>query len=175
MMQLLMLFSYFTDGFAYAGEALTGRFIGARDGTMLRRSVRCVFLWSMSIAVLFIGIYAAVGTPVLRLLTSDEAVVQAAWQFLPWLLLMPPLGCAAFSWDGIYLGATASRALRDSMGFAALAFFGVWHIGKRLLQPEGATAVHLLFAAYFAHLAVRTVWLTLRYRRDVLGAVRKPT
>ena len=174
MMQLLMFFSYFTDGFAYAGEALTGRFIGARDGTMLRRSVRCVFLWSMSIAVLFIGIYAAVGTPVLRLLTSDEAVVQAAWQFLPWLLLMPPLGCAAFSWDGIYLGATASRALRDSMGFAALAFFGVWHIGKRLLQPEGATAVHLLFAAYFAHLAVRTVWLTLRYRRDVLGAVRKP-
>ena len=93
--------------------------------------------------------------------------MQTAWQFLPWLLLMPPLGCAAFTWDGIYLGATASRALRDSMGLAALAFFGVWYIGKWLLQPEGAAAIHLLFAAYFAHLAARTVWLTLRYRRDV--------
>ena len=173
MMQLLMFFSYFTDGFAYAGEALSGRFIGAQDGKMLRRSVRHVFAWSMSIAVLFIGIYAATGTPVLRLLTSDAAVVRTARIFLPWLLLMPPLGCAAFSWDGIYLGATASRALRDSMGLAALAFFGVWYCGKWLLHPEGAAAIHLLFAAYFAHLAVRTVWLTARYRRDVLGSVRK--
>ena len=167
MMQLLMFFSYFTDGFAYAGEALSGRFIGARDGAMLRRSVRSVFAWSITIAVAFIGIYASAGLPVLRLLTSDEAVVQTALQYLPWLLLMPPLGCAAFTWDGIYLGATASRALRDSMGLAALAFFGVWYIGKWLLQPEGAAAIHLLFAAYFAHLAARTVWLTLRYRRDV--------
>lgn len=169
MMQLLMFFSYFTDGFAYAGEALTGRFIGARDGVMLRQSIRYVFTWSMAIAVLFIGLYASTGLPVLRLLTSDEAVVQTAWQFLPWLLLMPPLGCAAFTWDGIYLGATASRALRDSMGLAALAFFGVWYIGRALLHPEGAAAIHLLFAAYFAHLAARTVWLTVRYRRDVLG------
>lgn len=168
MMQLLMFFSYFTDGFAYAGEALSGRFIGARDGDMLRRSVRYVFTWSMAIAVAFIGIYAATGVPVLRLLTSDESVVQTARQFLPWLLLMPPLGCAAFTWDGIYLGATASRALRDSMGLAALAFFGAWYIGKWLLQPEGSAAIHLLFAAYFAHLAARTVHLTVRYRRDVL-------
>jgi len=170
MMQLLMFFSYFTDGFAYAGEALSGRFIGARDGGMLRRSVRFVFVWSMAIAVLFIGIYALAGTPALRLLTSDEAVVQAAGRFLPWLLLMPPLGCAAFTWDGIYLGATASRALRDSMGGAALAFFGVWYLGKWLLHPEGEAAIHLLFVAYFAHLALRTVWLTLRYRKDVLSA-----
>lgn len=167
MMQLLMFFSYFTDGFAYAGEALSGRFIGARDDDMLRRSVRYVFGWSMAIAVLFVGIYAATGVPVLRLLTSDESVVQTARQFLPWLLLMPPLGCAAFTWDGIYLGATASRALRDSMGGAAVAFFGVWYLGRWLLQPEGPAAIHLLFAAYFAHLAFRTLWLTLRYRRDV--------
>ena len=171
MMQLLMFFSYFTDGFAYAGEALSGRFIGARDGEMLRRSVRYVFIWSMSIAVLFIGIYGATGVPVLRLLTSDESVVQTARVFLPWLLLMPPLGCAAFTWDGIFLGATASRALRDSMGGAAAAFFGVWFLGKWLLQPAGPTALHVLFAAYFAHLAFRTLWLTLRYRRDVLGAL----
>ena len=171
MMQLLMFFSYFTDGFAYAGEALSGRFIGAQDGVMLRRSVRYVFAWSMSIAVLFIGIYGATGVPVLRLLTSDESVVQTARLFLPWLLLMPPLGCAAFTWDGIFLGATASRALRDSMGGAAAAFFGVWFLGRWLLQPEGSAALHLLFAAYFSHLAFRTLWLTLRYRRDVLATV----
>ena len=169
MMQLLMFFSYFTDGFAYAGEALAGRFIGARDGAMLRQSVRQVFLWSAGIGVLFIGLYATAGLPVVRLLTSDESVVAAARLFLPWLLLMPPLGCAAFTWDGIYMGATATRAFRDSMGLAALAFYAVWYIGKWLLHPEGATAIHLLFAAYFAHLLLRTVWLTVRYRREVLG------
>ena len=81
---------------------------------------------------------------------------------------MPPLGCAAFTWDGIYMGATATRSFRDSMGLAALAFYAVWYIGKWLLQPEGATAIHLLFGAYFAHLLLRTVWLTVRYRKDVL-------
>ena len=147
LMQLLMFFSYFTDGFAYAGEALTGRFIGAQDTPMLRRSVRI-------------------------LLTSDEAVVQACRQFLPWLLLMPPLGCAAFTWDGIYMGATASRGLRDSMAAAAVAFFAVWYAGKWLLHPEGAAAIHLLFAAYFSHLLLRTVLLTARWRREVLRGAR---
>ena len=172
LMQLLMFFSYFTDGFAYAGEALSGRFIGAQDTPMLRRSVRLVFAWSAGIALLFIGIYAAAGTPVLRLLTSDEAVVQACRQFLPWLLLMPPLGCAAFTWDGIYMGATASRGLRDSMAAAAVAFFAVWYAGKWLLHPEGAAAIHLLFAAYFSHLLLRTVLLTARWRREVLRGAR---
>ena len=172
LMQLLMFFSYFTDGFAYAGEALTGRFIGAQDTPMLRRSVRMVFAWSAGIALLFIGIYAAAGTPALRLLTSDEAVVQACRQFLPWLLLMPPLGCAAFTWDGIFMGATASRGLRDSMAAAAVAFFAVWYAGKWLLHPEGAAAIHLLFAAYFSHLLLRTVLLTARWRREVLRGAR---
>ena len=57
------------------------------------------------------------------------------------------------------------------MGGAAAAFFGVWFLGKWLLHPAGASALHILFAAYFAHLAFRTLWLTLRYRRDVLGTL----
>ena len=171
MMQLLMFFSYFTDGFAYAGEALAGRFIGARDAGMLRKSIRYVFAWSMGIGIFFIGIYFFAGTPVVRLLTSDETVVAACRQFLPWLLLMPPLGCAAFTWDGIYMGATASRTFRDAMGGAALAFFAIWFLGRWLLQPVGPLALHVLFAAYFAHLAFRTFWLTYRHRRDVLGAI----
>ena len=170
MMQLLMIFSYFTDGFAYAGEALTGRFIGARDELLLRRTVRYVFVWSMGIAVLFIGVYALIGGPLVRLFTSDASVVDACRRFLPWLLLMPPIGCAAFTWDGIYLGATASRSLFISMGLAMLGFFGVW-FGFVLLRgrplPEGDIRLHVLLAAYFIHLAARTVYLTADYRREI--------
>lgn len=174
MMQILMIFSYFTDGFAYAGEALTGRFIGARDSVSLRRSVRYTFVWSMSIAVLFIFVYQLLGLPLLRLLTDDPAVVGACAQFLPWLVLMPPLGCAAFTWDGVYLGATASRGIRDAMVLAAVAFFAVWFGLAPLFPPLPGSAVqrmHLLLGAYFAHLLARTVLLSLRYRRDVLSKV----
>lgn len=173
MMQLLMVFSYFTDGFAYAGEAMSGRFIGAGDETMLRRTVRLVFCWSMSIAVLFVGVYAAAGMPLVRLLTSDPDVVDTCRRFLPWLLVMPPIGCAAFTWDGIYLGATASRSLFQSMALALAGFFAFWFGFKCLAgaPAAGDVLLHMLLAAYFVHLAARTVWLTLRYRKEVL--VRK--
>ena len=185
MMKLLMIFSYFTDGFAYAGEAMTGRYIGEKNGLMLRQTVKWTFVWSMSIALLFMVIYQFAGVALLRMMTSDPAVVEASREYLPWLLLMPVIGCAAFTWDGIYIGATASKAIRNSMLWAVVAFAGVWFIGISCLGlssvpvtdalPDalpGATrygriAMHILMAAYFAHLLARTIYLSARYRREV--------
>ncbi|MBO4757057.1 MAG: MATE family efflux transporter, partial [Bacteroidales bacterium] len=104
LMKLLMIFSFFTDGFAYAGEALTGRFIGERNLGMTKRSVKYVFYWSMSIVLGFMAIYWFGGMPMVRLMTSDTEVMEACRKFIPWLVLMPLTGCAAFTWDGIYLG-----------------------------------------------------------------------
>ena len=177
MMNLLMIFSYFTDGFAYAGEALTGRFIGERNPEMLRKAVGGTFRWSFGVAGAWIAIYILAGLPMLRLMTDDPVVVDACRQFLPWLAVMPLIGCAAFTWDGIYIGATASGSIRDSMIWAVTAFFAVWFAGiaaLHLLLPEAdagiapATAIHLLLAAYFAHLLARTVLLTARYKKDIL-------
>ena len=171
MMQLLMFFSYFTDGFAYAGEALSGRFIGARDDMLLRRTVRYVFVWSMGIAVLFVGVYAVAGPAVIGLLTSDPTVSGTCSRFLPWLLLMPPVGCAAFTWDGIFLGATASRSLFFSMAWALLGFFGCWFayllLGGDKTAAGNDVLLHVLLAAYFVHLAARTVYLSIAYRRAI--------
>ncbi len=167
MMNLLMIFSYFTDGFAYAGEALTGRFIGEGDGDMLRAAVRGTFRWSFGVAGIWIAIYLAAGVPMLHMMTDDPTVVDACRQFLPWLAVMPLIGCAAFTWDGIYIGATASKGIRDSMIWAVAAFFGVWFAG-RILPTAGAGAIHLLLGAYFAHLAARAILLTLRYRGSIL-------
>ena len=93
LMKLLMFFSYFTDGFAYAGEALTGKFIGEGSEEGVRCTVRQTFLWGMAMACLFMLAYGAGGTPILRLMTEDTVVVEAGRQFLPWLLLMPLIGC----------------------------------------------------------------------------------
>ena len=176
LMKLLMIFSFFTDGFAYAGQALVGKFIGMRLPEETRASVRHVFLWSLGIAVAFIFIYGFGGIPMLRLMTSDASVIEACRPLLPWLMLMPPLGCAAFAWDGIYEGATATRPVRDAMLAAMVSFFALWFLLKRWLMPGDAgldaTALplHCLMAAYFAHLLARTVWLSVLYRRSILDA-----
>lgn len=169
MMQLFMLFSYFTDGFAYAGEALTGRFIGERDRTMTTRAIRQVFIWSMSIAVAFMGIYLFGGVPMMRIITSDSSVVEACTGFLPWLVFMPPLGCAAFTWDGIYLGATSTSAIRRAMTGSAVCFILVWEACRLIWEPSPRAAMHFLMVAYFSHLAFRTVYLSLSYKKSILG------
>ena len=178
MMKLLMIFSYFTDGFAYAGEAMTGKYIGAKDGFMLRQTVKWTFVWSMGIAVIFMGIYQFAGVPLLRMMTSDPVVVEASREYLPWLLLMPVIGCAAFTWDGIYIGATASKAIRNSMIWAVVGFAAVWLAGILCLNWSeeqaagynryGRLAMHVLMAAYFAHLLARTIYLSVKYRKTVL-------
>ena len=165
MMNLLMIFSYFTDGFAYAGEALTGRFIGEKDREMVRRTVVQTFKWSFGVAGIWMLIYGMAGPGMLRLMTDDAAVLGACRTYLPWLLAMPLVGCAAFTWDGIYIGATASHAIRNAMIWALAAFLGVWLAGA-VLAPgiSSPAAIHLLMAAYFAHLVARTVYLTIDYR-----------
>ena len=121
-------------------------------------------------------------------------VVEASVEYIPWLLLMPVIGCAAFTWDGIYIGATASKAIRNSMIWAVVGFAGVWFVGILCLNwlgdssmvsesvtsvadaPSvgytryGRLAMHILMAAYFAHLLARTIYLTVRYRKVVLTA-----
>jgi len=163
LMKLLMIFSYFSDGFAYAGEALTGRFIGEGSREGVRATVRGTFLWGIAVAALFMLLYGLGGVPMLRLMTSDPAVVDAGRAFIPWLLLMPLIGCPAFIWDGIFIGATASRDLRNSTLLCAVGFFAVWFAGVGLMKTPEA-AIHLLMAAYFVHLAIRAGYLTLRYR-----------
>jgi MATE family multidrug resistance protein len=162
LMKLLMFFSYFSDGFAYAGEALTGRFIGEGSREGVRATIRGTFLWGIAVAALFMLLYGLGGVPVLRLMTDDSTVVDAGRAFLPWLLLMPLIGCPAFIWDGIFIGATASRDLRNSTLLCAVGFFAVWFAGVGLMKTPEA-AIHLLMAAYFVHLAIRAGYLTLRW------------
>ena len=108
------------------------------------------------------------------MMTSDATVVEASKEYLPWLLLMPVIGCAAFTWDGIYIGATASKAIRNSMLWAVVGFAAVWFAGiacLNLLSPDatdyGRIAMHILMAAYFAHLLARTIYLSAKYRKVV--------
>lgn len=159
MMKLFMLFSYFVDGFAYAGEALTGRFIGADDKRQLHRAVKILFRWSVGIGLLFTVVYAAAGEWSVRLMTDDACVIAAARPFLPWLIAMPLVSCLAFMWDGIYIGATAGTAVRNCMLWAALGFI----LGY--LACYRFWGVQAIYVGYFVHLLVRTAYLSAGWMR----------
>ena len=144
---------------------------------MIKQTVKWTFVWSMGIAFIFMGIYHFAGIPMLKVMTSDAAVIEQSREYLPWLLLMPVIGCAAFTWDGIYIGATASKDIRNAMLWATAAFAFVWvagRLGLDMLDPADAQkgtesyfiiSMHILMAAYFAHLLARTLYLSVKYRR----------
>lgn len=165
MMKLLLLYSYFVDGFAYAGEALTGRFIGEQDKAQLHRVIRLLFWWCLGIAAVSTLAYAVIPQTLIGIITDDPAVHAGCKPFLFWLLLMPVFSCIAFVWDGIYIGATASRALRNGTVGSAVAFLAVYFLCARFF------GIQSLYIAYFAHLIWRSAYQTLFARREVYARV----
>lgn len=123
LMQFFIIFSYFMDGFAYAGEALGGRYFGAHDRLNFQRVTRCLFAWGGALSVLFFFIYFLSGTSLLHLLTNDSQVINRAQQYLPIIYFIPLISFAAFLFDGLYIGTTATRYMLISMFCASATFF----------------------------------------------------
>lgn len=163
LMKLMMLFSYFVDGFAYAGEAITGKYIGLADKPALKRAVKVIFVWSIAIGVFSTLAYLFGGEYMIRLLTDNADVISSSKEYLFWLLVMPVVSCAAFAWDGIFIGATASKAIRNSMIYAVAAFYICYY------ALNGQIGMQSLWVAYMAHLVARTAYLTITAKKEVFG------
>lgn len=159
LMQLFTLFSYVMDGFAYAGEALSGRYIGARNREAFTDSTRHLFTWGGIMAILFTLIYALGGNAFLGLLTNDREVIAAADTYFYWALAIPAAGIAAFIWDGIFIGATATRDMLLSMAAAAISFFALYY-GLRPVLGN-----HALWLAFLTYLFIRGLVQTALSRR----------
>ena len=149
LMQLFTLFSYVMDGFAYAGEALSGKYIGARDAIAFRNTVRRLFVWGTGMVILFTAAYALGGNGFLSLLTDEPEVIAASSEYFFWALAIPLTGVTAFVWDGVFIGATATRGMLVAMAVAALCFFGCY-FGLR-----DAWGNHALWLAFLLYLAMR--------------------
>ena len=122
-LQFFMFFSFVMDGFAYAAEALTGRYIGQGSKKNLNRVVALLFRWGTGFALLFTAVYVLLGDQILLLLTDNEDVLGASNQYIYWVYSIPLVTFAAFLWDGIYIGATASRGMRNAMLISTLVIF----------------------------------------------------
>lgn len=165
LMQLFTLFSYIMDGFAYAGEGLAGRYMGARNQAALNKTVRLLFGWGMGLSLFFTLLYALGGESFLGLLTNDPAVIAKAGTYFYWVLAIPLTGFAAFLWDGIFIGMTATRQMLYSMLVASGSFFLMYYAFC------GTMGNHALWMAFLVYLSLRGVIQSILGRKIIYNQI----
>lgn len=156
-MKIFMLYSYLIDGFAYAGEALTGRYIGEKNFTELKRSVKKIFIASGVVVVAATLAMWLYGVDMVALLTSDNEIHEASKAMVIFLVMMPLLSTPAFVWDGIFIGATEGKHLMFAMILSVVGFVGVYVLLYKTYE------ISALYYAYLAHLLIRSIYLSLVY------------
>lgn len=154
--QFFLFFSYFIDGFANAAEALVGKYWGAEDRANLKPIIKKIFIWGMGISFVFSALYFVFGIGILRVLTDIPSVINASQPYMFWIGILPIIAFAAFVWDGVYVGATASKAMRNSMLISTLlVYLPLFYV----LEPIWGN--HGLWIAFLAFLLSRGVYLHL--------------
>ena len=160
MMQLYLFFSYFMDGFAYAGEALGGRYYGAGNKLVFRETVRHLFGWAVLMTVFFTLLYVVGGQAIVGVLTDEPQVLATSYDYLWWVWLIPTAGAAAFIWDGLFIGMTATRGMLVSSLVSALLFFAIYGLTAGILKNHGlwlAMVIYLLMRG-----GIQTIWYSTK-------------
>ena len=147
------------DGFAHAAEAMVGRAVGRKDDAALRHTVRLTLKWSLIFSIGFVVSYVVAGPFIIGLLTDLPDVRETAMSYLPWLVVSPLISVWCFLYDGVYIGMTRAREMRNIMLFSTFAVFvPAWLIA----QPLGNHGLWLALMAFFAS---RGIGMHIGYKR----------
>lgn len=165
--QILLNFLLFTsfgiDGLAFAAEALIGEAIGRGDRRRFQIAVRAVLVWTAIFAVVNTLVYWLFGLQIVYLMTNIESVRQTAELYILWSIAMPLVSSWAFTFDGIFIGATRTKTLRNSMFVAFCAFLLI------VFGPSTISDNHVLWFAFFIFLALRGTILASLYPKLARG------
>lgn len=166
LIQMLLFFSFFIDGFAFAGEALTGKFFGGKNKSQLKKVVKLLFLWGLGLALAFTVVYSAGIHLILGVLTSQEEVLTSAGPYMAWMMVIPLASFASYIWDGIYIGATASAAMRNTMIAATILVFTPVYF---FLNPHWGN--HALWLAMVLFMFARGLGQTILYKKAIISRI----
>lgn len=159
LMQFFTLFSYFMDGFAFAAEALCGRFHGGNNRQLLKKAVHVTLYCGGLLASIFTIGYTLGGDSLINLLSDNHDIRNQAREFLWWAISIPLIGFTAFAWDGVAIGTSRTRLMLLSMVWATAVFFIVWRITFPSLGNHG------LWLAFICYLLTRGLVFTLNHRK----------
>ena len=152
--------SYAIDGFAFAAESLVGKYKGAQDSTHLQLAINWNMIWGLVFACVFSLVYYVFAEDIFKLFmeSDDGRYLSLARQSFIWMTIMPIVGFGSYIWDGIYVGLTASVAMRNTM----IAAFIVYLISYSLMPPEWNN--DRIWSAFFLFLIARGVFQWLLYQ-----------
>ena len=167
LLQSFYIFSYFTDGFAYAGEAMVGKFVGSKDRNNLVKVIRFLLVWGFSISIPFTILYAIFPSTFVKIISDTPDILLEVEPYYIYMIIIPLITFAAFIWDGIYIGATASKAIRNTMIISTIfVFIPSWYI----LTPKFGN--HGLWIAFLCFMIARGVAMTLMANKNIIQQVK---
>ena len=168
LLQSFYIFSYFTDGFAYAGEALVGKFVGSNDKTNLQKVVRLLLIWGFAISIPFTILYALFPTDFVKIISDNTEILTEVQPYYIYMIIIPLITFTACIWDGIYIGATASKAIRNTMIISTIfVFIPSWYV----LMPRFGN--HGLWMAFLCFMIARGLAMTLMYKKNIINTVKE--
>lgn len=164
LLQLWMIVSYGIDGFAYAAESLIGRFTGSKEHQKVKLAVKYCFSWGIGIGVIASGVYWLFDTSILTLFTDQQKVITTALGVFLWTVAGPTVSSFCYIWDGVFIGATATEPMRDSMLIATLlVFLPAFYLSVDYLDN------HAIWLAMVLFMIARGITLTLYAPKYILG------
>jgi len=146
LLQFLFLFSYFLDGFAYAAEALVGKFFGAKDTLNLKKVIRLLMLWGLGFGMLFSVAYFLFGNELLLFFTKYDNVLAEGEKYLPWLVFLPLVSFASYIYDGVYIGTTASKLMKHTMLASTVVYFIIYYSFRETMQNNALWMAMIIFS-----------------------------
>jgi len=166
LLQLWVILAYSVDGFAFAAESLVGKFIGAKDKVNLVKGIKHIFAWGMGLGLSFTVIYSFWGGQIISIYTNNEMVISISMSFLFWAVISQLINSVSFIWDGIYIGATATSAMRNSMLLSTLIIFiPTYFILK------GSYGNNALWLALVLFMVSRALFLTFLAKKHIFNKI----
>ena len=157
--QFFTLYSYIMDGFAYAGEAICGKYYGAGNAPSFHACIRRLFAWGVIMTVVYTAAYYFGANDILHVLSNEQTVIEASEPYLLWVALIPVAGMGAFLWDGVFIGITDSRGMLLSCFVAAIVFAIILSLFFTTMGN------HALWLALLSYLLARGVMQTMLFWR----------
>lgn len=155
--QFFTLYSYIMDGFAYAGEAICGKYYGAGNAPSFHACIRRLFAWGVIMTVVYTAAYYFGANDILHVLSNEQTVIEASEPYLLWVALIPVAGMGAFIWDGVFIGITDSRGMLLSCFVAAIVFAIMLSLFFTTMGN------HALWLALLSYLLARGVMQTMLF------------
>ena len=159
LLQFVIWFAYVLDGFANAAESLVGKFYGAKDWQAFMRVIRYIFWWGFSFTLGYMALYLLLGERIVMLYTNQNELINQTVEYLPYVVVLPLLSFVGYVWDGVFIGMTATKAMRDSVFIATLLYIGFFYLLK---EWHFILALWGSFMLFFLFRGLLQTWLFIR-------------